>query len=1021
MNQRQNGVEDVSTSAERRRIWQTWALLLAGLIATALAAYYTKSEVEQEAKRNFNLVWIVLFGGTSASVLLAGLFFSVLNTRFKALRMARELTAELRLSQEKYRVIFDNAIYAICIYDVETLRIIDINNAHTRLYGYSRDEVLSGGMTILDFSIERQSSVEATVKGSNEGAVFIPLRYHRRKNGAAVPVEIVGGPYELQGRRVMFVLVHDISERHRSEELLRESERFAHATLDALSAHIAILDEKGTIMAVNLAWRTFARRNSKGNISVGEGANYLAVCDEAHRRGSDEAAFFATGIRSVLHGVQKEFSFEYPCHSPDESRWFVARVTRFPGEGETRIVVVHENITERKQAENMLRSNEARHRKMIANVGDVIVIINQKGINEYKSPNIETLFGWRPEEVVGASALENVHPKDVDSAQKFFGALMAKTNASGTTECRYRCKDGTYKWIEFTAVNLLHDADIRGILGNYHDITERKRVEEQLLKTNRNLEQATVRAQMANAAKSEFLANMSHEIRTPLNGVLGMLGLLLDTKLHEYQHRYALTARASGEALLALINDILDFSKIEAGKLELETLDFGLHGLLDDLAGMMAMRAHQKGLALGCLVAPEVPSALQGDPGRLRQILINLVGNAIKFTAQGEVIVRVGVAQETPADVQLRFSVSDTGIGIPSDKLGRLFEKFSQVDASTTRAYGGTGLGLAISKQLAEMMGGEIGVQSEAGKGAEFWFTVRLAKQPSREPAVVAGMADLREARVLIVDDRPVNREILMVLLKSWGMRPSEVTDGTSALRALIQAQATWDPFAIAILDMQMPGMDGKSLGRAIKSDLTLNETRLVLCSSIGQMGNDQEFKEIGFAATLTKPIRRQELLDVLTAVISGKEIAPSRMKMTPVFSFGQSLSHVRILLAEDNTTNQQVAVGILKKLGLAVDVAANGAEAVKALETLPYDLVLMDVQMPEMDGIEATRIVRDPQSRVLNHQVPIVAMTANAMQGDREQYLKEGMNDYVAKPIEVPALIAALEKWLKPKSAQEV
>ena len=354
------------------------------------------------------------------------------------------------------------------------------------------------------------------------------------------------------------------------------------------------------------------------------------------------------------------------------------------------------------------------------------------------------------------------------------------------------------------------------------------------------------------------------------------------------------------------------------------------------------MRAHEKGLVLACVTAPDVPADLQGDQGRLRQILINLTGNAIKFTAQGEVVIRVSVVSETSNDVRLRFAVQDTGIGIPANKIGRLFGKFSQVDASTTRNYGGTGLGLAISKQLAELMGGEIGVHSEAGKGSEFWFTVLLAKQPSREPVAAPELAVLRGVRVLIVDDRPIDREILMVLLKTWGMRPSEAMDGPSALRLLTQAQAARDPFAVAILDMLMPGMDGKLLGRVIKSELALNETRLVLHTSLGQTGNDQELKEIGFAATLTKPVLRQELLDVLTAVISGKKIVSSRIVSTDGFSSGKNLGHVRILLAEDNITNQQVAVGVLKKLGLAVDVAANGIEGLKALETVPYDLVLM-------------------------------------------------------------------------------
>ena len=442
-------------------------------------------------------------------------------------------------------------------------------------------------------------------------------------------------------------------------------------------------------------------------------------------------------------------------------------------------------------------------------------------------------------------------------------------------------------------------------------------------------------------------------------------------------------------------------------------LDFDLSSLLDDFAATLAVRAHEKGLELLCSADLDVPTLLRGDPGRLRQILTNLTGNAVKFTPSGEVAIRVTRMEETENDVLLRFSVCDTGIGIPEDKIGLLFGKFSQVDASTTRQYGGTGLGLAISRQLAELMNGKSGVSSKAGKGSEFWFTARLGKQDGKAESIAP--ADLSGVRILVVDDNATNREILTTRLTSWGMRPAEAKEGPGALQVLYRSLEENDPFRIAVIDMQMPGMDGETLGRAIRADVRLNDTRMVMLTSLGMRGDAKRLEEIGFAAYATKPIRHPELKAILSLTLSDRD-KPAQQPIATRHAARETMnlfagSKARILLAEDNITNQQVALGILKKLGLRADTVANGREALKALETLPYDLVFMDVQMPEMDGLEATRLTRKSGSP--NHGIPIIAMTAHAMQGDRERCLEAGMNDYVTKPISPSALVEALEKWL--------
>ena len=663
-----------------------------------------------------------------------------------------------------------------------------------------------------------------------------------------------------------------------------------------------------------------------------------------------------------------------------------------------------------------LRKNAQFFKAIYETSSDNIHVLDTSGRISSTNRKNMAATGYAEDEFIGKAIFDFFSPASQKVFQEQFPVLMEQGH--NRSEVEFVCKDGSIRTMDCTASAVRNDSGaIICFIAFQRDITERKRAESVLLETNRRLAAATAKAEMANVAKGEFLANMSHEIRTPMNGVIGMTGLLLDTELSEEQRRYAEVVRNSGEALLALLNDILDFSKIEAGKLEMEMLDFDLRALLHDFSATGALCAHEKGIAFICAADRDVPAYLRGDPGRLRQVLTNLTGNAVKFTHQGEIAVRAGLVFETAEAALVRFSIKDTGIGIPAERREFLFQKFTQADASTTRRYGGTGLGLAISKQLVEMMGGEIGVESVDGHGSEFWFTARLAKQAERTTKESLPPADLRGTHILIVDDNAATRQVLMAQLQASGVRAEEAPDSTAALQELRRAGNAGDPFQAAVVDLQMRGMDGSELARAIKSDEMLRDTRLVLMTSLGQRGDARKMEEIGFAAYLTKPVRQDEIIGCLSAVLAGAAGEPPPPIVTRHAIRELRRGAVRILLAEDNLTHQQVAVGLLKRLGLRADAVANGAEAIEALESLPYDLVLMDVQMPVLDGLEATRQIRDPHSAVLNHEIPIIAMTANAMQSDRNECLDAGMNDYVSKPVSRPALAEALDKWL-PKEA---
>ncbi len=678
------------------------------------------------------------------------------------------------------------------------------------------------------------------------------------------------------------------------------------------------------------------------------------------------------------------------------------------------------------QSEARLREGEERIRLLLDSTAEAIYGLDSQGHCTFSNPSCARLLALdKASDLLGRNMHELMHHTRTDGTpypweeSPIYQALQLGKHIHSDQEIFWRA-DGSSFPAEYWCYPVWREKELMGSVVTFIDITERKRVEMEMVR-------AREAALAGSRAKSEFLATMSHEIRTPMNGVIGIAGLLLDTPLNAEQREYAETLRNSADSLLSIINDILDFSKVEAGKMNVEPIAFDLRLAVEEVAELLSSRTREKGVDFIVRYAPETPSRVVGDPGRIRQVLVNLAGNAIKFTSQGHVFLNVECETQDADQATIRFSVEDTGIGIPEEKLEHIFEQFTQADSSTTREYGGTGLGLSISKHLVDLMGGSMGAVSRLREGSKFWFVLTLPLDKEARPEAPR-KADLAGVRVLIVDDIQTNRFVLHEQLNSWGVRNDACGSGVEALRALRMARAAGDPYHIAILDQQMPSMDGETLARRIKADAELKDTVLVMLTSWGSSGDANRMKEAGFAAYLTKPARHTILLDALATVwgayqqaqpselITRHSLAEARkvqaaLSVTPHPREPGLSVRPRVLLVEDNVVNQLVAVRTLEKLGCRVDVAANGSEALTMIGMLPYDIVFMDCQMPEMDGYEATRQIRSREGQ--NGHIPVVAMTANAMAGDRERCLAAGMDDYIPKPVTKAQLIQALVRHL--------
>jgi two-component system sensor histidine kinase/response regulator len=897
----------------------------------------------------------------------------------------------LRSSEQDLRDIFEHL--QDIFYRTDLQGTIQLISPSVERYGYRVPELIGTDVTRLyQDPAERDRYVAALLDHSLVRDFEITL-WHADGKPVAVSAtarllfDHDGRPTGVEG------MLRDITDRKRAEAELAASEERFRMLVQNSSDFIAVVDANVRLSYVSPSVERILGYTAQDLLGQ-RGIDYIHP---------DDRPVVQATFREGLEHPETSTVVQYRLRHADGS-WIHVEST---GRNLLANPVIRGIVSNNRDISRRKRAEEERDRFFMLS-RDIMCIATFDGRLKRINPAAEQILGYTVDELLAQPLVDSVHPDDRDRTRANFQRLIAGST-SPTFEVRHRCEDGAYRWIQWAAATFPSE---QLIYAAGRDVTDRKQIEV-------TLQDAKEAAEAADRAKSEFLAAMSHEIRTPMNGVIGMTGLLLDTPLTPQQRDYAQTIRSSGETLLAIINDILDFSKIEAGKLQLEIVDFDLRQIVKEVVDLFAEAAQRKCLELAVLIYHDVPPALRGDPGRLRQILTNLLGNAIKFTEKGEVVLRVKQSVTDGNMATVRAEVSDTGIGLTPEARDRLFQPFSQADASTTRRYGGTGLGLAICKQLTQLMGGTIGVESEPGQGSTFWFAVPLEQQPSGVAGALPPPPNLRGVRVLIVDDSATNRLILQQQVAPWGMHSEGANDGVRGLHQLRTAAHSGAPYQLAILDMHMPGMDGLTLARAITADADLAATRLLLLTSVDQPGDSDTLRRAGIAAWLTKPVHQSELHKSILSVLAtpngtAAALPPCAEPLSalPTLAVAPAPSRARVLVAEDNAVNQKVATHMLEKLGYRADVVANGIEAIEALSRIRYAAVLMDCRMPEMDGFAATERIRASERQHGGH-TPIIALTANAMKADREQCLSTGMDDYIAKPIAINELAAALTRCI--------
>lgn len=908
-------------------------------------------------------------------------------------------------SETKFRSVAQSASDAIIAADSNG-NIISWNNGAQSIFGYSETEVLGSSLTRLMPEVYRtahQSGMARHVATGESHVIGKRIELAGlRKDGSEFPLELSLNTWMTGKERFYCGIILDITRRKEIETKLIASETLLKEFVEHMPTAIAMLDTEMRYLQVSDRW--LEDYHLVGQDIIGK-SHYEMVPDipeewkEVHRR--------------CLAGAIESSAGELFTRADGTSEWLQwERRPWHKVSGEIGgIILFSQVITPRKKMEEALAESVRRERAQIENALDMICSIDAEGRFVAVNPASLKILGYTPEELIGRRFIEFVLPEDVEKTIREDASIVSGAEATDF-ENRYVHKNGLLVHMMWTAYWSESEQLVFAVA---RDITTRKLIEVEL-------EHARDAALESVRLKSEFLANMSHEIRTPMNGVIGMTDLLLETDLTSSQRQYTETIQSSAASLLTIIDDILDFSKIEAGLMRFEKIDFELRGAVEGPVQLLAGRAQAKGLELASLVYHDVPTALCGDPGRLRQVLNNLISNAVKFTDRGDVVVSVTTVSETMSEATLRFEIQDTGIGISAESQRGLFHAFTQADGSTTRKYGGTGLGLAISKQLVELMDGKIGIESIPGVGSTFWFTARFGKQLNRATKAREQAGNLSGGRVLIVDDNATNRHILKHQISSWGMIATEAESGNQALEILRASVNQGEPYDIAVLDLLMPDMDGFQLAEAIKSDPIISSTALVLLPSFGKRGHGKRAWQTGIAAYLQKPVRQSQLYDCLTAVMNQPDSEPvmvprlvtqHSIRESEIQQRDKTFSRTRMLIAEDNLVNQKVALGQLYNLGYHAKAVRNGRELLNVLENDYVDIILMDCQMPEMDGFAATAEIRRREGTA-RHTI-IIAMTANALDGDHERCLEAGMDDYISKPVKSDVLRLKLARWTSP------